>query len=142
MDQVEAKDRIDRKELRFLTSRSSGPGGQNVNKVNTKVELRYDVLNSSSLNDREKERILIKLRSKLTSGGELVITSQTERTQSGNREKVLEKFYKLISSALTDKKPRKATAPTGASKAERLKSKKHRGEIKKQRQSGLKLSEE
>lgn len=142
MDSSEVIDKIDKKELRYLTSRSSGPGGQNVNKVNTKVELRFDVRGSASLNDEEKELILVRLKNRITSGGELVITSQTERTQSGNKAKVLSSFYKLIASALTIKPFRKATGPTKASRTERLKSKKLRGEIKKQRSSGSGFGEE
>lgn len=142
MDIQEAIAHIDRKEFRFLTSRSSGPGGQNVNKVNSKVELRFDISASTSLTDPEKEILFLKLKNRINSNGELVLTSQTERTQAGNKERVCEKFYSLIAKALSPDRPRKATRPTVASKAERLKQKKLRGDIKRTRHSGSNLSDE
>ena len=142
MDTQEVKARIDRKEFRFLTSRSSGPGGQNVNKVNSRVELRFDIQASVLLTDVEKARILLKLKNRINLSGELVLTAQTERTQTGNKERVCEKFYNLIAKALSEDPPRKATRPTGASKAERLKHKKIRSDIKRTRRSGPSVSEE
>jgi ribosome-associated protein len=120
-------------ELFYSTSRSSGPGGQNVNKVNTKVELRFDIKLSSLLTDPEKELIFNKLKNRITNDGELVIVSQSERTQLMNKKAVTEKFYVIISKALTIQKKRKSTGATYASKLKRLERKKIRGIIKKNR---------
>src|ERR1035438_4233387 len=86
------------KEIIYRASRSGGAGGQNVNKVSTKVELSFDVLNSSILSDEEKLLMTEKLSAKINQEGILKITSQTERTQLGNKEVVTEKFYKLLRS--------------------------------------------
>ena len=138
MTPEEIKTRIPEVEYIFSTSRSGGPGGQNVNKVNTKVELRFNVGESDSLSPEEKTRIERKLKNRINSNGELLIISQSERTQLRNKKKALEKFFELLASALTEKKKRKKTLPTAASKAKRLEKKKMRGTIKKLRkESGL-----
>ena len=93
-------------EFTFATSRSGGKGGQNVNKVETKVELYFNVVDSQLLSDIEKERILKKLKNRINKENTLVICSQTERTQLGNKNKVIGKFYALIVKALTTEKPR------------------------------------
>ncbi|HEY4785016.1 MAG TPA: alternative ribosome rescue aminoacyl-tRNA hydrolase ArfB [Bacteroidales bacterium] len=111
-------------EFVFNTSRSSGAGGQNVNKVNTKVELRFNVTASQLLSEKEKEIISQKLHNRINDHGELILVSQTERTQLKNKEEVIKKFYILINKALTPKKKRKPTKPTAASKAKRLEDKK------------------
>ena len=111
-------------ELVFTTSRSGGPGGQNVNKVNSKVTLQFDVENSLLLTPEEKVLLKEKLSSRITRLGVLVVTSQESRSQMENKEVVLEKFNKLISKAYERKKPRKATRPTKGSKQQRLKKKK------------------
>lgn len=118
------------KELSFRTSRSGGAGGQNVNKVETRVEVMLDIPNSYLLSDEEKVILLSKLNSKLSSEGVLRLVSQTERSQSGNKEKVLEKFRLLIEKALTPQKPRKATKISRAAKEKRLATKKRDSEIK------------
>ncbi|PKP36511.1 MAG: aminoacyl-tRNA hydrolase [Bacteroidetes bacterium HGW-Bacteroidetes-15] len=107
-------------EFTFSASRSGGAGGQNVNKVNTKVELRFTISSSSLLNDYEKEILSEKLANKLTTEGELIIVSQTERTQLGNKQKCIEKFYKTISRALKVDKKRTPTKPTKASRIKRM----------------------
>lgn len=122
-------------ELTFSASRSSGPGGQHVNKVSTKVELRFDVHNSALLEDEEKSLLEEKLKNRITLDGFLVIVSQSERTQSGNREKVTEKFYDLLRKALTPKKKRKPTRPSRASKEKRLEEKRELSEKKSLRKS-------
>lgn len=130
MDCEELKKRITESELSFATSRSSGPGGQNVNKVSTKVELRFNIYRSTSLSETEKEKISSRLKNKITLKGDLLIISQSARTQLLNKQKAIEKFYKLICSALKEKRERKATSPTHASSVERLEKKKKRGSLK------------
>jgi ribosome-associated protein len=122
-------------ELHFSASRSSGPGGQNVNKVNTKVELRFDIASSNLLSDEEKILLLEKLAKKINSDSELILVSQTERSQIKNKEKVIEKFYSLLIRALTPRKKRKPTKPSQASKEERLEEKRKQAEKKERRKS-------
>ena len=130
MTPEELKERIPISEFSFLTSRSSGPGGQNVNKVSTKVEVHFDFQHTASLTDREKELILEKLGSRINSYGELIVKSQSERSQLRNKNKAIERIFILISGALTEKPERKPTAPTKKSRAERLVEKRRRGQVK------------
>ena len=120
-------------ELFFIASRSSGPGGQNVNKVNTKVELHFNIMKSLRLTNREKQVISEKLWKKINRNGELILTSQTERSQSENKKKVILKFYLILSKALARKVTRIPTKPTPASKEKRIEVKKRRSEIKRSR---------
>ncbi|HUX97593.1 MAG TPA: alternative ribosome rescue aminoacyl-tRNA hydrolase ArfB [Bacteroidales bacterium] len=122
-------------EFVFSASRSSGPGGQNVNKVNTKVELRFSVFATLILNEAEKEIVLQKLKKKINKEGELLIVSQEGRTQNENKIIVIEKFYDLITKALTIPAHRKPTKPTLSSKAKRLDEKKIRSKVKKLRRT-------
>jgi len=117
-------------EFTFAASRSSGPGGQNVNKVNSRVELRFSVTQSALLYDDEKEIVLRKLKNRINAEGELLIAVQTDRSQLKNKEEAVSKFYELIAKALAPRKPRKATRPTFASVTKRLESKKQVGEKK------------
>lgn len=117
-------------EFTFKTSRSSGAGGQNVNKVSTKVMLGFDIRASLLLTDEEKLMILEKLASKINSEGILQIVSQTERTQLGNKEKCIEKFCALLEKALTVRPKRKKTKPSKASVQKRLDEKKRISELK------------
>lgn len=133
MNPEEIRDRIPLNEIVYSASRSGGPGGQNVNKVNTKIELRFNVRESLALNEDEKEILFRELKKRINSDGELLIISQSERSQLRNRKKAEEKFFKLIASALTAKPGRKATSPTCASKLQRLEKKKIRSAIKKLR---------
>lgn len=110
-------------ELQFSASRSSGAGGQNVNKVNTKVELRFHLASSTVLTDAEKVLLMSKLANQLTDEGFILVVSQSERTQLGNKEMALIRFYEMLEKALTPRKKRKATRPTFASKERRLESK-------------------
>lgn len=120
-------------ELQYQFARSGGAGGQNVNKVATKAELRFNVRQSQVLTDGERVILEEKLASKLTTEGELVLTHQTERTQLANKEKVTKKFYRLIEKAFEKPRPRKATKPSRSAIDERISSKKHKGEVKEKR---------
>jgi ribosome-associated protein len=141
MKAEDLKERIPLSELIFSASRSRGPGGQNVNKVNTKVELRFNVVRSSFLSEKERIKILTVLKNKINSNGELIINSQSERTQFLNKKKAEEKFYKLLSGVLTELPERRATSPTKASKSERLEKKKKHGIVKRLRKN-LGITEE
>ena len=126
MNCQEIRDRIRENEFVFSSSRSSGPGGQNVNKVNTKIELRFNIVRCQVLSEIEKEKIFTRLGNKITLKGDLLIVSQSGRTQLLNKQKAIEKFYKMICSALKEKPERKATSPTRASAIGRLEKKKKR----------------
>jgi ribosome-associated protein len=121
------------KEFIFSASRSSGPGGQNVNKVSTKVELRFDVQNSITLTKEEKDILLVRLPKKINAEGFLIIVSQSERSQMKNKEKTIEKFYSILKKMLTPVKKRKPTRPNAASKEKRLEEKKLKTEKKERR---------
>jgi ribosome-associated protein len=111
-------------EFVFSTSRSSGPGGQNVNKVNTRVELRFSVISSEFITSNEKQIIQTKLKNRINSDGELILVAQSERSQWRNREKVTAKFFELIETTLAPVKKRIKTSPTSASRVKRLENKK------------------
>ena len=131
-DELKARDFSS--ELIFSASRSSGPGGQNVNKVSTKVELRFHIMNSLILTPDEKERLIEKLGNRITNDGELILVSQSERSQLRNKEAVIEKFYRVLVKALTRQKKRKPTKPSAEAIEKRLEEKRLRAEKKEQRQ--------
>ena len=133
MKPEELKDRNLESEFVFSTSRSGGPGGQNVNKVSTKVELRFSVFITLLFSETEKELILKILKNKINKEGELILVSQSERTQLMNKKVAIEKFYDLISKALKVPVKRKSTRPTLSSKIKRVEKKRSRGGIKKLR---------
>lgn len=120
-------------ELKFTTSRSSGPGGQNVNKVNSRVELRFSIPASSILTEDEKTVLLEKLKNKITVDGELLLTCQTDRSQLKNKELVTLKFFRLLDRALKPEKNRVPTKPTEASKQKRIVDKKLNSQKKEDR---------
>ena len=130
---MDVRDRNFENEFVFQASRSGGPGGQNVNKVSTKVELRFNVATSILLSDDEKVIISEKLANKINKLDELVLVSQTERSQLSNRDKVIEKFYFIINKALTPKTKRIRTKPSKASIERRIESKKIQSRIKENR---------
>lgn len=121
------------KEVIFKTSRSGGKGGQNVNKVSTKVELLFHIANSQYFSDEQKKLLLDKLSNKIDTNGYLHIVSQASRNQLENKKIAIAKFLKLLKSAFVIKKPRKATKPSKTAIENRIKSKKIVGEQKKLR---------
>jgi len=137
------KERIPESEFNFQATLSSGPGGQNVNKLNTKVELRFNVRTSPYLTDDEKDTIFTRLKNRINAVGELIITSQSERTQLQNKNNAIRKFFNLLSKTLTEKPQRKPTTPTKKSVTKRLESKRKRSYIKKLRkENGASLNDE
>lgn len=120
-------------ELRFRFSRSSGPGGQHVQKSSTRVELLFDVTNSPSLTDAQRIRLQERLAGYVDSSGMLHLVAQSERSQLRNREEVVARFQALMRRALKRRRRRRPTAPTSASRERRLRQKQRRGKIKQAR---------
>ncbi len=118
------------KEVRFKASKSSGPGGQHVNKVSTRVSLIFNIVNSSFISQDEKEILLDKLRSRINSKGELTLHCEETPSQSQNKEIVSKRFLKLVKEALKPIKKRISMKPSKASKEKRLTEKKQLGEKK------------
>jgi len=124
---------IDESELDYEFARSSGPGGQNVNKVETKVTLKWVIGNSAALSDDEKRRVSDALKSRVTKDGVLRVTSQRHRTREANRHAAIGRFIELLDDALVVRAPRKKTKVSRAAKRRRIEGKKRRGQVKRMR---------
>ena len=120
-------------ELSWQASRSSGPGGQHVNTADTRIQVRWSVRESAVLSDFQRSRLLNALAARLTGDGEIILASDTHRSQRRNREDVAQRLAQLVREALVPPKPRRKTRPTAASRYRRLDEKKRRSKVKKGR---------
>ena len=132
---------IPEQELRFRASRSSGPGGQNVNKVNTRVMLHFDVRHSPSLTAAQKSLIGRKLKTRINKEGVLYLYAQRASSQAMNRADLIEKFCRLLHEALTPRKVRKDTRVSQRSIEKRLDQKKQRGWVKQLRHQSIRVDD-
>lgn len=124
---------IPREELTFTTARSSGPGGQHVNKVETRVTLRFDVAASPSLDEEQRRRIREALATRINKAGVLLVSAQAHRSQLANRELAVERFAALLRDALAETPERRPTRPSRTARRRRLEIKRRRGRLKRER---------
>ena len=133
MIRVNAQIQLDPREIQEEFVRASGPGGQNVNKVSTAVQLRFDVTHSPSLPEPVRDRLITLAGRRLTQDGVLILSAERYRSQRRNRDDALERLIALIREACQAETPRRPTRPTLASRKRRLEGKQRRGETKKLR---------
>jgi ribosome-associated protein len=124
-------------EVTFATSRSGGPGGQNVNKLETRVTVRFDLAGSHALSEDQKARLRERLATRITRDGVLQVTSQRHRSQSMNREAAVERFAELLRENLREEPPRRKTRPSRAAKARRMDDKRRQSQRKRQRSTPM-----
>jgi ribosome-associated protein len=120
-------------ELVYTASRASGPGGQHVNTTDSRIQVRWNILETAALTETERARVRNKLASRLTESGDLILASDTHRSQRRNREEVTERLAAMLREALIPPKPRKKTKPTRASRERRLDEKRKKSRTKKDR---------
>jgi ribosome-associated protein len=136
MIEISTRVSLDESEIVLEFVRASGPGGQNVNKVASAAQLRFDVLASPSLTADVKERLMKLAGSRVTAEGVLLIEAKRYRTQERNRQDAIDRLTALIQRALEPPRPRKATRPSAAVEAARLDAKRKRSQVKRRRQAG------
>ncbi len=132
---------IDRQQLVYEFSRSGGPGGQNVNKVNTKTELRVNPAFIYGLSNKARQRLMYLARNRLDAAGLIVMISSDQRTQEANRRNCLEKLRRLVTESLIEPKIRRKTKPTAASRRRRVEGKKTRSKVKQARRASRLIAE-
>jgi ribosome-associated protein len=128
-------------EVTFTTARSSGPGGQHVNKVSSRVTLHFNVLQSQSFSVDQKQRLLARLQTRISKEGVLRVVAQKYRSQAANRQAAVTRFITLVQDALTPRPPRVQTHPPTVTKERRLQEKRQRSQLKQQRTTRIVLDE-
>jgi ribosome-associated protein len=128
-------------EVTFTTARSSGPGGQHVNKVSSRVTLHFNVVLSQSFSADQKQRLLARLQTRINKEGVLRVVAQKYRSQAANRQAAVDRFVTLVQEALTPRQPRLQTRPPTVTKERRLQEKRQRSQLKQQRTAKIVLDE-